>query len=118
MSNQAIKDAKRKRRTEARQSIFHDLHGQDLDLKRIAAREVGLVLYAQDVSSNPQHPELVHILSNPNEMPRPENLAMPDANAKWFEISDRSSRLVDRLAPGNGVRIRTDEHGRMVAEAA
>jgi hypothetical protein len=94
------------------------LSAEELDLKRIAARECGFVLYTQDVPV-PGGSERIHIMSLPHEAPRPD-MPTPDADPEWFLLSESEMRRIKRVADEalSGIRIRTDENGRLVAEAA
>lgn len=109
--------AKELRAAMKRQTRRTPLTSEDLAVKRIAARECGLILYSQEVRV-PGGTERIHILSRPHEVPR-RDMSTPDGDPEWFSLPESEMRRIKRVASDmlSGVRIRTDENGRLVSEA-
>lgn len=114
----------RQARDRARTEVTR-LDDERLAVKRIAARECGMVLYTQEIERG-QHapPERVHILSLPHEVPWADT-PTPEGDAEWFRLPEREMRRIKRQVSAEkpvadktalGVRIRTRGDGRMVVE--
>lgn len=85
----------RQARDHARTEVTR-LDDERLALKRIAARECGMVLYTQEIALG-QHapPERVHILSLPHEVPWAD-APTPEGDAEWFRLPEREMRRIKR----------------------
>ena len=113
------------------------LSEDDLEIKKIAVKDCGLVLYTQSFQESVGAPfTRRHIVSNPNEVPR-NDTPTPDADDNWSIIPEHMLRSAqkqvnaarrnakgdpDKLAaiadPFAGVRITSAADGGMAARAA